>query len=175
MTKPAESFSSEHQWPMDKAALAVFLDSLGHCGEVVSLFIKPRPAVSVSGSQEQRLQEFLQRAGALAEQTLMGPVDADDVQYAMLNRLEFEGSLVGVLRGGGCHGSNRHLSLAELRKQVAEMLEAVFPEPFSALWVYRFDRMDWCEWMRAATDCAGYLAWQPERDLWWLLCVCEED
>lgn len=117
----------------------------------------------------------MRRFAPLAEQTVMGPLDLQDIQFARLNRLEFEGSLIALAHEGGSHSLNRHLPLPEVRKQVGDMLDAVFPAPFAQLWVWRFDRMDWCPWMRAATDCAGYLVWQPERDLWWLLCVCDED
>lgn len=170
-----QPFTSESEFRMQKVQLDIFLDSLSNCGEVVSVFIKPRPPVQVRGDHAQWMREFLQRFSPMAEQTVMGPLDVQDIRFALLHRYEFEGSLVALVHDGGCHGLNRHLPLAEVRKQVGEMLDAVFPAPFLHLWVYRFDRMDWCPWMRETTTAAGYLVWQAERDLWWLLCVCDED
>ena len=168
------AFTAQSIFDVQKVQLDDFLELLSHCGEVVSVFIKPRPPVLVHGDLAQWMQEFLRRFAPIAQQSVMGPLDLQDIQFARLNRYELEGSLIALAHDGGCHGLNRHVPLPEVRKQVGDMLDAVFPAPFTQLWVWRFDRMDWCPWMRAATDCAGYLVWQPERDLWWLLCVCDE-
>lgn len=174
MSDSYPTFTRDCEFHPRKAQLNEFLETLSNCGEVLSIFIKPRPTIH-RGEPGQWLQEFMQRFAPLAEQTVMGRLDLENMRYSRLHRYELEGSLIGLVRDGGCHGLNRHLPLAQVRQLVAEMLEAVFPAPFTDLWVYRFEAMDWCPWMREATDCAGYLVWQADRDLWWLLCVCDED
>ncbi|WP_265533331.1 hypothetical protein [Pseudomonas saponiphila] len=162
------------EFVVDKQPLAELLAVLAQCGEVVSCFFKPDPAIKVLG-ERQRLAEFLERFSGLASSTAIGQVEPEFGPFSMLNRYEFEGSLLAVVLRGGCHGSAAGLPLVKARALVAEALEAVFPAPFSELVVYRFDSPDWSELTRDSTISSAYVACQGARNLWWVLCVADVD
>ncbi|MGZ0703190.1 hypothetical protein [Pseudomonas piscis] len=162
------------EFVVDKQPLAELLAVLAQCGEVVSSFFKPDPSIKVLG-ERQRLAEFLERFSDLAGSTAIGQVEREFGPFSLLNRYEFEGSLLAVLLRGGCHHSTRGLSLANARKLVGEALEAVFPGPFSELVVYRLDSLDWCELTRGSTISSAYVVCQGARNLWWVLCVSDFD
>nr|BFD42743.1 hypothetical protein FFPRI1PSEUD_42420 [Pseudomonas sp. FFPRI_1] len=140
----------------------------------MSSFVKPAPSIK-AWDERQRLAEFLERFSNLARSTAIGQVEREFGPFSMLNRYEFEGSLLAVVLRGGCHHSTRGLSLANARKLVYEALEAVFPGPFSELVVYRLDSLDWCELTRSSTLSSAYVACQGARNLWWVLCVADFD
>ncbi|PNG29449.1 hypothetical protein A1348_25870 [Pseudomonas protegens] len=162
------------EFVVDKQPLAELLAVLAQCGEVVSCFFKPDPAIKVLGERP-RLAEFLERFSGLASSTAIGQIEPEFGPCSMLNRYEFEGSLLAALLRGGCHSSSRGGSVANARQVVFEALDAVFPAPFSELVVYRFDSPDWCELTRGAAISSAYVACQGARNLWWVLCVADVD
>ncbi|POA80922.1 hypothetical protein [Pseudomonas protegens] len=167
-------FTGASEFVVDKQPLVELLAVLAECGEVVSSFFKPDPSIKAL-DERTRLAEFLERFSNLARSTAIGQIESEFGPFSMLNRYEFEGSLLAVLLRGGCHHSTRGLSLANARKLVGEALEAVFPAPFSELVVYRFDSSDWCELTRDSTISSAYVACQGARNLWWVLCVADFD
>ncbi|MQA56647.1 hypothetical protein [Pseudomonas piscis] len=162
------------EFVVDKPPLAELLAVLAQCGEVVSSFFKPDPCIKVLG-ERRRLAEFLERFSDFAGSTAIGQVEPGFGPFSLLNRYEFEGSLLAVVLRGGCHHSTRGLGQASARKLVGEALEAVFPAPFSELVVYRFDSLDWCELTRGSTISSAYVVCQGARNLWWVLCVSDFD
>ncbi|MEL7551380.1 hypothetical protein ACIPIX_04165 [Pseudomonas protegens] len=167
-------FTGASQCFVDKQPLVELLAVLAECGELVSSFVKPAPSIK-AWDERQRLAEFLERFSNLARSTAIGQVEREFGPFSVLNRYEFEGSLLAVVLRGGCHHSTRGLSLANARKLVYEALEAVFPGPFSELVVYRLDSLDWCELTRSSTLSSAYVACQGARNLWWVLCVADFD
>ncbi|MEN5094931.1 hypothetical protein ABE458_30035 [Pseudomonas protegens] len=162
------------EFVVDKRPLVELLAVLAQCGEVVSCFFKPEPAIKVLG-ERQRLAEFLERFSHFARSTAIGQIEGEFGPFSMLNRYEFEGSLLAVVLRGGCHSSTRGCSVAYAREVVFEALDAVFPAPFSELVVYRFDSSDWCELTRDSTISSAYVVCQGARNLWWVLCVADVD
>lgn len=158
------------EFVVDKQPLAELLAVLAQCGEVVSCFFKPDPAIKVLG-ERQRLAEFLARFSGLASSTAIGEVEPEFGPFSMLNRYEFEGSLLAVVLRGGCHSSSRGWSVANAREVVFEALDAVFPAPFSELVVYRFDSPDWSELTRESTISSAYVACQGGRGICGGCCV----
>ncbi|MGC5702653.1 hypothetical protein J4P02_20840 [Pseudomonas sp. NFXW11] len=166
--------TSACEFVVDKQPLAELLAVLAECGERVSCFFKPVPSIKSLGERA-RLAEFLLRFSSFSSSTAIGQVAPEFGPFAVLNRYEFEGSLLAVALRGGCHGGARGLSLAKARALVCEALDAVFPAPFSELVVYRFDGPDWCELTRGATISSAYVVCQGARNLWWVLCVADFD
>lgn len=167
-------FTSACEFVVDKQPLTELLAVLAECGELVSCFFRPEPSVKSLGERP-RLEEFLRRFSHFASSTAIGQVEPEFGPFSVLNRFEFEGSLLAVALRGGCHGGARGGALAKARERVCEALEAVFPAPFSELVVYRLDSLDWCELTRGATISSAYVVCQGARNLWWVLCVADFD
>jgi hypothetical protein len=167
-------FTSADEFRVEKEPLIKLLGVLSQCGEVVSKFLKPTP--SIRGRDDaQRLAEFLERFSDLATQTPLGHVEREYGPFSVLNRFEFEGSLVSIVLDGGCHRATAGLTVEDARRIVAQALDATFPAPFSDLLAYRFDSLDWCELTRTSTLSSAYVVWQSPRNLWWVLCVSDID
>lgn len=167
-------FTAAMEFCVEKQPLKELLAVLSQCGELVSRFFKPEPAIK-GGGDAQRLGEFLARFSSLAAVTSIGQIEHEFGPFSVLNRYEFEGSLVAAALRGGCHQATRGLTLDNARKLAFEALAAAFPAPFSDLVVYRFDSLDWCELTRESTISSAYVVCQGARDMWWVLCVSDFD
>jgi hypothetical protein len=169
--------ATDIEFVVEKSELRALLSALEQCGQVVSVFLKPKPPVRPDlqrqdGCVLSELFELMAVQEACADLGLKNPVNA---RYALLNRLEFEGSLVSVVMQGGCHRAKVVASLEAARELVAKAMEAAFPAPFGNLYVARIDSESWCKLAFEATLSASYVAWQSERSLWWVLCVADTD
>jgi hypothetical protein len=170
----AMHFTPSVEFSMDKKPLNELLALLSQCGEVVSKFFKPDPLIQ-GVDDTHRLAEFLAHFRNLAALTPIGHVEHKFGPFSVLNRFEFEGSLVSIALEGGCHRATTGLTVSDARKLVSEALDAAFPAPFSSLRVYRFDSLDWCDLTKQSTISSAYVAYQGARNLWWLLCVSDFD
>lgn len=156
------------------AALAL-QDLLAQCGDLLSLHLKPRPAIPPTEALDPLWGELMQHPEVQRVSHDWGTLAPVMGCYTMLNRLEFEGSLLALIRQGGCHRQTAQLDLPTLRQRVIEGLEAMFPAPFDNLVVYRLDDPSWCSRMQDATLSAAYLACQSARGLWWMVGVADYD
>jgi hypothetical protein len=168
--------STSSQFSIEKPALQSLLDLLGQCGQVVSIFLKPKPAVKPSfESANQPLAELVTTEAFKELYGELGLVGQVIKRFSTLNRLEFEGSLTAVILEGGCHRSTTGISRREASAVVAAGVEAVFPEPFSSIHIFRIDDESWCSLTNEATISSMYVAWESARGLWWVLCVADSD
>lgn len=167
---------SSSQYSIKKPALQSLLDLLAQCGQVVSVFFKPKPAVKPSfENANQPLAELVTTEAFKELCDELGLVGQVIKRFSTLNRLEFEGSLAAVILEGGCHRSTTGISRSEASAVVAAGVEAVFPEPFSSIHVFRIDDESWCSLTSEATISSTYVAWEGARGLWWVLCVADSD
>ncbi|HEY8023685.1 MAG TPA: hypothetical protein VIF60_03900 [Burkholderiaceae bacterium] len=168
--------STDIRFHIDKPELQTLLDLLGNCGEVVSIFLKPKPAVAPSFSSiDDPIGQLLELDGFSRYCEGLGSISRQVGRFAILNRLEFEGSITSVILQGGCHHSTYGLSKSSASAVVADALDRVFPEPFSDLYVCRIDNESWCSLTNDATLSSTYVAYQIARGLWWILCVAGFD
>ena len=168
--------SRDFRFHIDKPELQTLLDLLGNCGQVVSIFLKPKPAVGPSlSSIDDPLGELLELDGFSGYCEGLGSISRQVGRFAFLNRLEFEGSITSVILQGGCHQSTYGMSKSSASAVVTAALDRVFPEPFSDLYVCRIDNESWCSFTEDATLSATYAAYQGARGLWWILCVADFD
>ena len=163
------------QFFIDKPELQELLERLGKCGDVFSVFMKPKPSIAPDFNHPHHpikalveLEEFKELCQKL------GRVNKHINDYSKLNRLEFEGSLVSVLLQGGC-GLEPDMSKELASHIVSDGVSAVFPEPFSSITVFRIDDHSWCSLMDEATISSMYIAWESCRGLWWVLCIADYD
>ena len=168
--------STSSQFSIEKPALQSLLDLLGECGQVVSVFLKPKRAVKPNfESTNQPLAELIAIEAFEESCSELGLVGQEIKRFSTLNRLEFEGSLTAVVLEGGCHRSTTGIPRSEANAVVAAGVEAVFPEPFSSIHVFRIDDESWCSLTNEATISSMYVAWEGARGLWWVLCIADFD
>jgi len=161
-------------YTVNKPELAELLDLLSKCGEVVSFFVKTK-SIWPNGNAIKNLDQLFITEAFQAQSSMLGRVSKDPGSFSILNRLEFEGSLVAVALGGGCHGWTNAPSLERIRELVVAGLAAVFPEPYDEVYVYRLDDLKWCEFTDEATESKSYVAHQGARGLWWMLTIADID
>jgi len=162
---------------VDKPEVQALLDVLEQRGQVVSVFLKPKPSAIPDFSRERGhpLAELVAHPSFHQACADLGAVSEDLGHYSTLNRLEFEGSLISVVIAGGCHRVTSGVSPEVARSLVGNALTAAFPEPFADLHVFRLDEERWCQLTSNATISSSYFAWQSARGLWWVLCVADSD
>lgn len=160
---------------VDKPALRALLHVLGECGQVTSVFLKPQPPVKPSVRDEALLADFVACEAFQLATVELGKVAPNVGRYSLLNKFEFEGSLISVVLQGGCHRAKSNLTEGAVRSLVGNAIASVFPAPFDGLHVFRMDDEKWCELTAGATVSSSYIAWQSARSLWWVLCVADFD
>jgi hypothetical protein len=163
------------KFDIDKPDLDKFIGTLGRCGEVVSNFMKFSPTVMPEQefASSAPLADLLHHPEFPKDAVELGEISSNPIHYSTLNRLEFEGSLAGVLIEGGCFRNST--SEDDARKLAGDVLAAVFPKPFDDLLVFRLDDPSWSEFTAAATVSHSYFAWQGARGIWWILSVADTD
>jgi len=165
----------DSEYSIEKPELNTLLEHLKQCGEVISVFFKPKPAVVPRLATNEPLSELLSSNAFMNASDRLGEVLGAKVKCSTLNRLEFEGSLVSVVLMGGCHSPAVAMSQEQARSIVLPGIAAAFPEPFGEICAFRIDSDEWCQFTKEATVSSSYLIWQAARGLWWLLCVADFD
>ena len=154
----------EYRNARHESALAAEFGTLIEEGSVFSAFFKHRPGSGVYAGEPLKL--LFDDPCVRSVCAVLGWVDTARLHAVTLNRHELQGSLVGALLG---HPSERWASPDEPWRQAGELLDAMFPVPFAALWAWRLQAgWRWREWDEEACP-AQYVIHQPERGLWWVL------
>lgn len=160
---------------VDKQGYLDLLALLEKCGMVVSVFLKPKPALKPERDGRAPFLALFQLPEFQANSSEIGDINLNEIQFSILNRLELEGSIASIIANGGCHGSTKDIPLEKIKSSVVNGLEAAFPEPFSSVIAFRLDNQSWCSFTDSATLSASYLVYEGARGLWWLLCVADFD
>ena len=163
------------EYAIEKVEINTLLEQLKQCGEVKSVFFKPKPTVIPRLASDEPLSELFASEAFADAGACLGEVFNAKARCSTLNRLEFEGSLVSVVLRGGCHGPAVALSEQQARTVVLPGVAAAFPAPFEEICAFRIDEEEWCQFTKEATLSSSYLVWQGARGLWWLLCVADID
>lgn len=166
--------TASESYEVNPSRLNELLDLFGQCGEVVSFFLKEKHHTEPV-DPDNPLASLFALPAFQAQASALGAISTEPVRYSTLNRFEFEGSLVSVAVGGGCHRGTAGISQEHIRAVVAAGLDAAFPRPFDDIAVFRLDDEQWCETTAEATCSASYAALQSARGLWWLLCIADYD
>ena len=160
--------SASPEFLLSRPAIDRFLDELKEQLQVFSVFLKPKPMVFSP-------TELLSLTAVKSMCADLGEIDSDFSNCVVLNRLEFEGSLVSVLLRGGCHGRSEPMAESEARQVVRSALDAAFPQPFDDLAAFRIDDTGWCKLVSDSTIASCYVVCQGPRGLWWILCATDFD
>ena len=173
----SDSVVTSEEYFIEKLALSELLLAVGECGDVISFFSKPKLDLQLQVENGRLFDRFFASSafkslGAKLRIRAKGVTD-----FAMLNRLEFEASLLGVVLKGGCHGHKKVLSKEKARAIVEAGVAEVFPEPspYTTVSIWRIDNKDWCDFTCEATTSSTYIATGGPRRIWWVLCVSDVD
>jgi hypothetical protein len=150
-----------------------FLLLLAECGILVSHF-KHLSYCPIHVNGAMLLHHFLESEAIqdICDNSL-GNIYPQYARYSLLNRYEFEGSLLTILREGGKRKTLSRKPTNDLHQMVVNGLNRLCPAPHSLLQVFRMDDQRWCELTRDAEKAVSYLAYQPERKVWWVLVIAD--
>jgi hypothetical protein len=97
------------------------------------------------------------------------PLDLDNARkYSLLNRFEFEGSLIHLLLQGTC--TERVVaSESEARETVPALLAETILRSDGSLCAFRMDGKKWSELTRGATISGTYFVYAPSHKTWWFI------
>lgn len=164
------------QYQVTKESYKNLICLLQKCGTVVSILIKPKLAMPPSPDLVLRSISAIDPDSDLGTQVSeLGCINSRPLQFSLLNRLEFEGSISAVVKEGGCNIKTEGIPLKTIKDAVCDGVSAVFPEPFSEVNAYRIDDTTWCDLTNSSTTSASYMVFEGARGLWWILCVADID
>lgn len=97
------------------------------------------------------------------------PLDMDKARkYSLLNRFEFEGSLIHLLLQGTCT-EKVVASESEARETVPALLAETILRSDDSLCAFRMDDWNWSELTRSATSAGTYFVYAPYHKTWWFI------
>lgn len=162
------------EYSIEKPALNGLLQLLGRCGYVHSFFLKSKHNFLHYENGSYQTLKVLENFEFIYEK--LGTINCKIKNFAMLNRLEFEGSLVSVILEGGCHGMTSDVTRENASHIVTKGLDTIiapqYPDQISA---FRIDDSDWCTSAQEATVTHAYIVSSGLRNLWWILCIMDYD
>src|SRR5437899_6354018 len=97
------------------------------------------------------------------------PLDLDSARkFSILERFEFEGSLIHLLLQGTC--TERVVaSESEARETACALLAETILRSDDSLCAYRMDDWNWSELTRSATTCGTFFVYAPYHKTWWFM------
>ena len=155
-----------------KETLIDFEKRWSEIGELFSVFVKPdrenKWSPNFSQGHLRVLLDFLESDTLSKYVPELLPINFEHINdCCILDRSEFEGSLVSMLNQGGCT-EKAVVDDEEARKIAKDLLMDLFPEPFNNLIAYRINTHKWSKFTASATLTKTYIVYQPERQLWWI-------
>jgi hypothetical protein len=97
------------------------------------------------------------------------PLDSDSARkFSLLERFEFEGSLIRLLLRGTCT-EKVVATESEARETVCALLAETILRPDGILWAFRMDDENWSGLTRSATISATYFVYAPFDKTWWFM------
>lgn len=163
---------------IDCPALAAVADRFRSAGEFVSVFFRVAVPVSPSypnffeRSFSAVLNEVLQSSVLVGAAPELAPLNLKAAKaFTLLNRYEFEGSLIGVLLQGTCTETvvaDEHAARAAARAMVQSVAGAE-----GALRAYRMDNPSWSALLDGATLAWSYVVYDVSQKRWWVMCFAD--
>jgi hypothetical protein len=97
------------------------------------------------------------------------PLDLDRARkFCLLERFEFEGSLIHMLLRGTCTEKVVGTE-SEAREIAGSLLSETILRPDGLLRAFRMEDVSWSEWTRKATTSSTYFVYAPFDKTWWFV------
>jgi len=166
-----------HLTEIDCAALVKIGDRFLDVGEFHSVFFRPEVFSATYPEFGRGVQAVLSDVlrssflGAVVPQLV--PLDFKAaMKFAVLNRYEFEGSLIGALLQGTCTASVVD-DERDAREKVRIILDGALLKPDGALFAFRMDDPSWSALTSGATFSWAYFVYEASQKLWWFVCFAD--
>jgi hypothetical protein len=153
------------------------LDDIGRrflrVGEFYSVFFRPANATNFGQGHQALLLEML-RANYLTEAVpKLDPLNySAATKFSVLNRYEFEGSLINVLLDGTCT-EKIVVDEREAYEAARAILKGTVLKPNGARCAFRMDDPSWSALTNGATLSWAYFAYESSQQLWWFVCFAD--
>lgn len=142
-------------------------------GEFHSVFFRSAEPVKFGNGFETVLSEMLQAnpiGDAVPKLIPLNHSASND--FAVLNKYEFEGSLIGSLLQGTC--TDRIVSdEREAYEVVRAILKCAMIKPNGNLCAFRMDNPSWSALTNGATLSWAYFVYESSQQLWWFVCFAD--
>jgi len=146
------------------------------CGNFESIFFRPtKPSPYYPNYPDLSQGEAVVLMGVLGSEFLRAsipelfPLDLGSARkFSLLNRFEFEGSLIHLLLQGTCT-DKVVASESEARETVCALLAETILGRDNSLWALRMDDWNWSELTRSATLSGTYFVYAPIDKTWWFI------
>jgi len=141
--------------------------------EFYSVFFRPAIPANFSSGSEAAIRDMLEANPLTEAVPRLVPINLSAAcKFAVLNKYEFEGSLISALLQGTC--TDRIVAdEREAYEAVRAILKSAILRPNGTMSAFRMDDPKWSALTNGATLSWAYFAYESSQQIWWFICFAD--